>query len=101
MQPSSHLDIYRIKIYFVGVFLKAPSNHSYLPLISQGVSCHLSGHTLLIEGAKLALIINFDELLTACGRERDIQLNKRKHVRCHKILTEYAETGAGIRLLNG
>lgn len=56
---------------------KLPGQTSlYLPLISQRVSRHLGGHTLLIESSQLALIINFDELLAASSGERDVQLEK-------------------------
>lgn len=38
---------------------------SYLPLITQRVSSHLCGHSLLIESTQLALIIDFNQLLAA------------------------------------
>uniref|UniRef100_A0A8C7HD04 Uncharacterized protein n=1 Tax=Oncorhynchus kisutch TaxID=8019 RepID=A0A8C7HD04_ONCKI len=41
-----------------------------------GISSHLCGHTLLVEGSQLALIIHFNQLLTASGRKRDIQLRE-------------------------
>jgi len=52
---------------------------TYLPLITQRVCRHLCGHALLIEDPQLAFIINFYQLLTASGGERDIELvGKRK-----------------------
>lgn len=47
---------------------------TYLPLITQRVCDHLCGHALLIEDPQFALIINFYQLLTASGGERDIEL---------------------------
>lgn len=44
---------------------KVYTSQLYLPLISQRVSSHLSGHTLLIESTELTLIINFNQLLAA------------------------------------
>lgn len=52
----------------------------YLPLISQRVSSHLSGHALLIEGSQLTLIINFNQLLAASSGERDVQLKNSLNV---------------------
>lgn len=49
---------------------------THLPLITQRVSSHLSGHALLVEGPQFALIVDLDELLTASGGERDIQLQR-------------------------
>lgn len=46
-----------------------------LPLIAKGIGRDLSAHTLLEEGAELALIFNVDELLRAVGWVGDVQLH--------------------------
>ena len=61
--------------------MKTRGSSAHLPLISQRVSSHLSGHTLLVEGAELALIIDFDQLLAASSGERDVQLGERERER--------------------
>lgn len=45
------------------------NNATHLPLITQRVSSHLCGHSLLIESTQLALIINFNQLLAASSGE--------------------------------
>lgn len=54
---------------------------TYLPLITQRVCDHLCGHALLIEDPQFALIINFYQLLTASGGERDIELDGKSKER--------------------
>ncbi|OBS57971.1 hypothetical protein A6R68_10905, partial [Neotoma lepida] len=49
--------------------------HFDICVTGQGISGYFCGHALLVERTKLALIVHFDEFLTAGGREGDIQLH--------------------------
>ncbi|WAR00361.1 hypothetical protein MAR_024733 [Mya arenaria] len=55
--------------------------NEYLPLISKTVSRDFSGYPLLIERSKSFLIINFNQLLTASGWVRYVQLESVKNVK--------------------
>ena len=46
-----------------------------LPFVSQAFSTHFLRHSLLIERTQLFLIVDFNQLLTAGCRKRDIQLD--------------------------
>lgn len=61
----------------VCVCTQVGQEETHLPLITQGVSSHLSGHALLVEGPQFALIVHLNELLAAGGRKRDIELQER------------------------
>lgn len=63
-----HVDIFNTSKLHYG----RPKITIYLPFISKGVSSHLSGHALLIEGSQLAFIVHFNQLLAASGGERDV-----------------------------
>jgi hypothetical protein len=54
------------------------SDHITLPFFTQSVSSNFGGHPLLIESTKFALIVHFNEFLTASGREGDIQLRFKR-----------------------
>lgn len=59
----------RYLVYIRTYHIKVQASQHYLPLISQRVSSHLSGHSLLIESTQLTLIINFNQLLAASSGE--------------------------------
>lgn len=71
---------------------------SYLPLVTQRVSSHLRGHSLLIESTQLALIIDFNQLLAASSGEWDVQLENRTTCQCYIKLRTRDDS---LRIRNG
>lgn len=68
------------QVYIRAIAHKLKTWQHYLPLISQRVSRHLSGHSLLKESTQLTHIINFNKLLAASSGEWDVQLKKKKEI---------------------